>query len=194
MGTNVNVATTTTSGNAQALNTTNVQFFRGSAAGANGFFYYARVATPDAGYGTGATGARMFIGLTDQTYGTMTNSDTVVAGNFAGFQYSTNRGDTTLQFIRRDGTNAQVTVNTTLSFGAAAQQNHVFDLYLFTAPQGGTVFWRVDDLTAGTTQEGNVTTNLPTAATAMRAGLGIQTLTTTARNLRMQKMYVESDR
>jgi len=197
MGAGLNIATTAVSGNNPSLATANL-FFRGSAAGSNGFFFFARVGTPDANYGAGATGTRAFVGLTDQTIATMTASDAPIAGNFIGFQYSTNRADTAWKVIRRDGTTTAAATATTALVGAAGQQNHTYDLYLFTPGFGqtgaGTIFWRADDLVGGTTSEGSFTTTLPTNTVAMKAGIGVQTLTTTIRNLVMSKIYLESDR
>lgn len=173
-----------TAGVTQATN----QWFRGSATGSNGYFYVGRVSVPDASYGAGATGTRIWIGLSSQTSLTMTNADNPV-GDYSGFQYSTNRGDANWQFMTKNNTTQNV-VNTTLTFTA----QKVYDFYVYTPPQGTTVFWRVDNLTDGTTQEGSTATNLPTNNTAMRAGVGIQTLTTTARNIRVNKQYVEADR
>jgi hypothetical protein len=173
-----------TAGVTQAAN----QWFRGSAAGSNGYFYVGRVSVPDASYGAGATGSRIWVGLSSQTTATMTNADNP-AGDYNGFQYSTNRGDANWQFITKNNVTQNV-VNTTLAFTA----QKVYDFYVYTAPQGTTVYWRVDNLTDGTTQVGSTATNLPTTTTAMRAGAGIQTLTTTARNIRVNKQYVEADR
>jgi len=128
----------------------------------------------------------------------MTASDAPIAGNFIGFQYSTNRADTAWKVIRRDGTTTAAATATTALVGAAGQQNHTYDLYLFTPGFGqtgaGTIFWRADDLVGGTTSEGSFTTTLPTNTVAMKAGIGVQTLTTTIRNLVMSKIYLESDR
>lgn len=174
-----------TAGVAEAL----TQHYRGSVAnGSNGFFYVARLGLPDANYGAGATGARIWTGLTSGTAASMTNADNP-AGNYAGFQYSTNRGDTAWQFVSKDNVTQSTPVAT-----LAIAQNKVYDFYIYTPPQGTTVYWRIDNITDGTTQEGTTTTNLPINSTAMRAGTSLQTLTTTIRNIRVLKHYVESDR
>jgi hypothetical protein len=181
--------TSNTSGNASYVGQTTAQWFRGNTSGSNGFFYVARLYYPDANYGAGATGSRIWTGLTSAALGTtMTNSDNP-AGNFAGFQYSTNRGDVNWQFMTKDNTTQNV-INTTMAFTV----NKLYDFYVYTAPQGATVFWRIDNLTDGTTQEGSTTNNLPTSTVALRAVSQLQTLTTTSRDFRLAKMYVESDR
>ncbi len=187
-GFSTNFATAATANDTAGVSEAATMHFRGSTPGSNGFFYVARLGLPDANYGTGATGARIWTGLTSGTAASMTGADNP-AGSYAGFQYSTNRGDTAWQFITKDGTTQSTPVAT-----LAIAQNKVYDFYVYTPPQGTTIYWRIDNLTDGTTQEGSTTTNLPVAATALRAGSLLQTLTTTARNIRVMKHYVESDR
>lgn len=184
-----NFATAATANDTAGIAEATQQHYRGSVAnGANGFFYVARLGLPDANYGSGATGARIWTGMTSGTAGSMTAGDNP-AGDYAGFQYSTNRGDTAWQFISKDNTTQSTPVST-----LAVAQNKVYDFYVYVAPQGGTVYWRIDNISDGTTQEGSTTTNLPRTTIAMRAGTSLQTLTTTARNIRVMKHYVESDR
>jgi hypothetical protein len=184
-GFSTNFATAATANDTAGVAETVVQHYRGSVAnGSNGFFYVARVGFPDATY----TGNRFFTGLTTQTIATMTNSDTP-AGDYAGFQFSTTRADTGFRFITRDNTTTSTGVNT-----LAIAQNKVYDFYIYTPPQGTTIYWRVDNITDGTTQEGSTTTNLPRNNQPMRAGSGLQTTTATARNFRVLKHYIESDR
>ncbi|HRJ91414.1 MAG TPA: hypothetical protein PLU21_04380, partial [Candidatus Saccharibacteria bacterium] len=74
--------------------------------------------------------------------------------------------------------------------------NKVYDLYTFTPPypNNGTIFWRIDNVTDGTTQEGSTSSNLPAGATSMRVGIGIETEEAVAKQLRIQRMYIETDR
>jgi hypothetical protein len=181
--------TTNTAGSVSTIGQNLVQWIRGSTAGSNGFFYVARLLYPDASYGAGATGARIWNGLTNQAIGNiMTNTDNP-AGNYAGFQYSTNRGDVNWQFMTKDNV-TQNPINTNMAFTIGK----LYDFYIYTPPQGTTIYWRIDNLTDGTTQEGNTAANLPTSTVAMRALASLQTLTTTGRNWRMAKIYVEADR
>lgn len=185
----MNFATNATNGDTSGISQTNTQWFRGSTTGSNGFFYVARVGTPDAGgYGAGATGSRIWSGLTNNTAATMTSSDNP-ANHYVGFQYSTNRGDANWQFMTKDGA-TQNLIDTTMAFAASK----VYDFYIYTPPQGASVYWRIDNLTDGTTVEGTTAANLPGDATAMRAVVGVRTLTGTARNIRVAKIYVEADR
>jgi hypothetical protein len=185
----MNFATANTAASASGIYQTNTQWIRGSTSGANGFFFVSRIGTDPAGYGSGATGGRVYVGLTDQTTSAMTNSDNP-AGNYAGFQYSTARADTNWQFITKNAVTQNI-VNTTLPMTA----NKLYDVYIYTAPQGASIFWRIDNLTDGTTQEGSTATNLPVNTISMRGQAYVQNLgTVAAKNLRVAKIYIEADR
>lgn len=177
-----NFATSTTANDTAGTSSTNVMFFRGSQAGANGFFFNARVGMVD------NASVRLFTGLSNQTIATTVGNDNPT-GHHVGFQYSTNRGDTAWQFESRDGTNQNVT-NT----GITASTGKVYDMYFYCKPQCTEIFWRIDNITDGTTAEGSTSTRLPGASTALRIVHGVATQTTAAKHYRMQRIYVESDR
>ncbi len=177
-----NFATSTTANDEAGTSSTNVAFFRGSTAGANGFFYYARVGVVD------TTSITVYSGMADQTIATMVGADNP-AGNHVGFQFSTGRGDTNWQFETRDGTTQNV-VNTGLAFTA----NKVYDLMFTCTKRCASITWEIRNVTDGTSAMGTTSNNLPTAGTALRMVLGVETETTAARNIRMQQLYVEADR
>ncbi len=164
-----------------------------TATDAAGFFYYARLALTDSTYDqtTATTGSRIFVGLTNQTMAAMVGADNPT-GTYCGFMRRSVNGaaqDTNWQFVTKDGTTLNA-IDTTLVF--AAQK--VYDYYIFCPPGGAYVGWRIDNVTDGTTQEGSTTSNLPTADTYLRAGFQLATINATARNIRMQRVYIESDR
>lgn len=184
-----NFATAATGNDTAGISQTNTQMFRGSVSGgANGFFVVTRAGFPDANYGAGATGARFWTGLTNQTAVNATSGDNP-AGHYAGFMYSTNRPDTNFQFMTEDNVTQNI-INTGMAFTVGK----VYDFYIYTPPTGTTVYWRIDNLTDGTSQEGSTTNNLPGTTTSMRSVTSIRTLTTTARNIRVAKTYTEADR
>ena len=188
-GYTTNFATAAVAADTAGISQTNTQLYRGSVSGgANGFFFVSRAGFPDANYGVGATGSRTWVGLTDQVAATANALDNA-AGNYAGFMYSTNRGDTNWQFTTKNNA-TQNLINTGMAFAV----NRVYDFYVYTPPLGTIVYWRIDNLTDGTTFEGNTAVNLPTATVSMRSVLNIRTLTTTARNMRVAKIYTEADR
>lgn len=189
LGYGQNFATGATAGNAAGATTTTNMVCRGTLAnGSNGFFFLARLAFPDANYGTGATGARIFVGLTDQTMANMATSDNP-AGHRVGFAFNTALNDTNWMLTSKDNT-----TETRTSSGVAFTTGAMIDFYLYCPPLGTSVMWRIDNLNAGTTAEGTITATLPGASTMLKGGFNIATLTTTARNVRMNRIYLESDR
>jgi hypothetical protein len=155
--------------------------------GNGGFFCVQRLFFPDANYGTGATGARMFVGVTSNTLAVAVGADNPT-GSRMGFSFSTNRGDTNWQFSTKDGTTENL-----IDTGMAFTVNVLYDFYVTMLEDGINCFWRIDDLTNSVTHEGTTTANLPASSTYMRGGFQIATLTTTARNVRMKKIYIETD-
>ena len=193
IGSSTNFVTATNNLNAVGLIESAATHFRGSTVNsANGFFYVARLGLPDTTFNTTA---RTFTGLTDATIvNTMTGSDTPT-GNYAGFRLSTTAADTSWKFVTSNGT-----TTSTPAASVAATSGHVYDLYIYSPTYSSgasiaTMYWRVDDLTTGTTVEGSSTTNLPTASVALRVDTAVAATTTgTAHNLRVLKHYVEADR
>lgn len=177
-----NFATAATALDNAGTSTNIASFLRGSTNGANGFFYYARIGVVN------NTNVRLFSGLSNQTIGTMTDSDNP-SGHYAGFQFSNNRGDTNWQFVTKDNSTQNV-----VDTGMAANTSTVYDTYVYCTPQCDSLTWRIVDITNDTRTEGTVSSDLPGATTAMRGIVGVGATTTTAVNIRMQRMYIESDR
>lgn len=199
MGSMSNIATGTTANTGAGFQTVNLQYFRGTGGNnADGFFYAARVnfsgntAMALANYTNTTTGARFYAGVASiniQGTSSMTASDNP-SGSYAGFQFSAVR-DTNgnFRYITKDGTNQNV-----VDTGVALAVSKTFDFYSYCAPGGTTAYWRIDNLTDGTSTEGNTASSLPAAATGMRAGVALAPLSTTAIHYRFQRMYVETDR
>lgn len=173
-----------TAGTGQALAPLNLA---SSVIAGGGFFFVTRLWFPDANYGAGATGARFFVGATDQTMAVSVGADNP-AGNRMGFALSTNLAETNWMFTTKNGTTED-----RVSTGMAFAVNKLYDFFIFMRPGDTTVDWRVDNLTDGTTAEGSTSTFLPGSSIYMRAGFQIATLTTVARNVRMKKIYIETD-
>lgn len=188
-----NFASAASAGATCGTGNANLNFVRGSVSGANGFFFNARLAFPDASYNeTGAsTGSRIFVGMTDQTMATSVGSNNP-AGNRFGFSrlhVNASTTDTNWQITSRDGA-TEFRVDTGCQFDV----QKVYDFYFFCAPQGSEISWRIDNVTDNTSFEGSVTSNLPLNTQIMRAGFQLQTVNATSRNIRMQRVYIESDR
>lgn len=176
-------------GNTAGTGDTTLRWLRGSQVGSNGFLFRRRLCFPDAGYGAGATGSRVFVGLTSGVMSASVATDDPGVST-CGFVYSTNRGDTNWQVSHASGVSGQTLLDTGIPFTAG----HVYDFGFGCAPQGGTIYWRVKDITAGTVASGSFTTALPNAGVVMRAGHQIATLTTTARNVGLMSGYCRSGR
>lgn len=166
---------------------------RGSTLGANGFFYNARLAYPDSSYNeTGAsTGTRTFVGLTNQAL-TVSSSADNPAGHYCGFMRrhtDTGEKDTNWKFVSKNNVD-QIIVDTGLEF----LPEKVYDFYIFCSPQGNEIHWRIDNITDGIIRDGSVTDNLPGNNIYMRGVLSLQTVNAVIRNIRMQRVYMESDR
>ncbi len=159
---------------------------------AGGFFFNARLAFPDTSYDeTGAsTGTRIFVGLTDQTLVNSVSSDDP-AGTRVGIQRLHVNGSTTDTnwFITTKDTSEERT-----DTGMVFTPECVYDFYLFCPPDGSSVGWRIDNVTLGTSTDGEVTSQLPTEGTYMRGGFQLLSINAVTRNIRMQRVYIESDR
>lgn len=169
-------------------------FVRGTGPGdACGFFYYCRVAYPDSSYNTtgASTGSRTFLGLTNQTMAASVASDDP-SGHYCGFFRCSATGGlnhTNWQFATKN--NITLTLQDT---GLEFLPEKVYDAYVFCAPGASEIGWRIDNVTDGTSFEGSQTLTLPDQSTYLRAGIQLQTINATARNIRMQRIYIESDR
>jgi hypothetical protein len=178
-----NFATAATSGDDAGTSSANTAAFRGSTAGANGFFYMARVGIVD------ATNIRIFSGMADQTVSTMVSADNP-AGNYVGFQISNpSYIGSNWQFVTKDNT-TQNRVDSGFVYAA----NKVYDLYFMCTKQCAAITWEIRNVTDGTSAAGTTSSNLPTTTAALRMVLGVESETTAAKNIRMQQMYFESDR
>jgi hypothetical protein len=189
-----NIVTAATANATAGTGTASTLFLRGSVPnGASGFFYCARLAFPDASYNQTAatTGTRIFVGLTNQTMALSVGADNPT-GHFCGFFRRHVNGaaqDTNWQFATKDGATLSL-ADTGLAFTAGK----LYDFYIFCAPTGNIVYWRVDNVTDNTTAEGSTSNNLPGNTQLMRAGYQLATINAVARNTMIQRIYVETDR
>lgn len=171
--------------------------WRGATLGkSNGFFLAQRLAFPDAAYtqsGVG-TGSRIFAGVTSLALSAQVVTDSPVASYIGLVRYHTDAGrqDANWQVISKDGTTQSI-----LDTGMLFRPLCVYDIYLFAPPASDRVYWRVDNITTGETAEGvliSPATVLPAALTLLRAGFQVYSVDAVVRNVRMQRLYCESDR
>ena len=163
-----------------------------SVADASGFFFNTRLAFPDTNYDEvgASTGTRIFVGLTNQTMAVSVGSNDPVGTRIGFSRLHVNGSTTDTNWFLTSKNASEDRIDTGLVFTPEC----VYDFYLFCPPDGSFIGWRVDNITLGTSQEGTTTTELPTAGTYMRAGFQLQTVNAVARNIRMQRVYIESDR
>ena len=175
-----------TAGNTAGTGSNTTSYYRGSTVGSNGFFFQARLMFPNAT----STGLRAFVGFTSGTMAASVSADNP-AGSGIGWQYSTSRADTGWKFMSDNATTQTVT-STILPMSVG----DIFDFFIYCPPfpNNGTVYYRIDNITQGTTAEGSTTLTLPIGTTALRAGFQISNVTASARDVRMSRVYVETDR
>jgi hypothetical protein len=189
-----NVATTTnqTLGiKAAAADTLN--YWIGNAAGLGGFFYAARFIVelyP-------ASTVRIFAGLVASSSTYVVASDTVI-NNTCGLWHDTtdpSTGAGAFNFVTR---NTATTTKQQITLSNAIAEGNGYDFYMFCAPNGSTIYWRLDDIVNAVTYEGNTGTTLPTNTAfmgpqcAMSNGTANTTVTTSA--IGIAGVYTEADR
>ncbi len=186
LGYMANQVTGATAGNTAGSGSNTAPYYRGSQVGSNGFFMQARMGFPTAT----STGARYFVGFTSGTMAASVSADNP-AGSGIGWQYSTTRGDTGWKFMTDNGT-TQTVSSTVLPFAV----NEVMDFFIYCPPypNNTVIYYRIDNITQGTTAEGTATSTLPAGTTAMRAGFQMSNVSAAAKNIRMSRFYVETDR
>jgi hypothetical protein len=186
LGYMANQVTGATAGNTAGTGSNTAPYFRGSQVGSNGFFMQARMGFPTAT----STGARYFIGFTSGTMAASVSADNP-AGSGIGWQYSTTRADTGWKFMTDNGT-TQTVSSTMLPFAV----NEIMDFFIYCPPypNNDIIYYRIDNVTQGTTAEGTTSATLPAGNTALRAGFQMSNVSAAAKNIRMSRFYVETDR
>lgn len=165
-------------------------FWLGNAAGLGGFFFHSRFIVE---LWPAAT-VRLFVGLSDQATA-VTTSDTY-AGNLCGLSHITTDAATVLKFATRNGTTA-TTTNITLTTALAAGQ--AFDFYMYAPPNSTTLYYRLDDINAGTTlTDTSTTATLPTSTAFMGPQVTMSNGTANTAGgvtaIGIQEIYVESSK
>jgi len=178
-----NIATASTSG-AQAYVSGTKAFYRTQATTTyyGGFSYYSKFYLPDASY---PNNTYLFAGMSSSIVDSLNAGVGQGAGeSLAAFQWATTGN---WQFTTAGST------TTTVATSIPVTAQHIYECFIWCANAGTTVYWQINDLTAGTSNTGTVTTSLPTSGVAMAAGVGLETNTTTARNIQLERVFVRSD-
>lgn len=185
-----NVVTTTNQTLGVHTVTAQKSFWRGNAAGLGGFNFHCRFAI---GLWPAAT-VRLFVGLSDQNTSPVA-SDTL-AGNCCGLWHDTTEAASVLNFVTRNGTTATKAAITLAANLAAGQ---CFDFYMWAAPNGSAIFYRLDELNTGTTLvDTSTTTTIPSSTAFMGPTLqmsnGTANVTVATTAMEVMAFSCQSDR
>jgi hypothetical protein len=147
-------------------------------------FFFARIQSDTASVSV----LRYYVGLTDQTGSTVVTTNDP-SGSRSGFAFIP--GDSNWMFENKAGGTVD-----RADTGIAVATSKVYDFYLYNPPMGGTVSWRIDNLTDGTSGMGAGSTSLPTSSVALKACLGSYKTSTNGQfnGMAIQKVYVEVPR
>lgn len=162
-----------------------LQFYRGDAAGRAGFFYVARFVID-----TVQTNMRWFVGL--ESAGTVignVNPSTLL--NIIGFGIDS--GQTTVRFFNNDGAGAAIATDMGASFPAATA-GVVYEIRIFSPPNGSAIYYSIERLDSAALSEGNVTTDIPANTTLLSPQIWMNNGTTAAAvAIAIVSQYIETD-
>jgi len=181
------VFTSATGANTMNSLRTEAMFFRGAVTGMGGFFFFCRF-----GFTTYTVGDRLFVGLCVDTTALLT-ADPSTKLNLLGF--ALDGADTAISFMHNDGTGTAT--KDAIAGQPALANNNVYDAFIFCKPNDTTVYYRLDDLSAGTTIiDTSTSTDLPVNTTMLigtcaigsgaNAGAGVAAIG-------LNRMYIETD-
>lgn len=181
-----NFATSATAGNASGFRDATPSFFRGSAAGQGGFWFWARFAIA-----TSLAGGQFIVGFANNTAalaGEPSALDSVL-----GVGYDST--DTNLVFMRRTGTGTVQKVDLGI---AKTNTTDVFDLTMWSAPNGSSIGVRIRRYTAenapSTLLDTSYTTDIPAATVFLSRHFQTRNGTTAAAtSVDLMRMYTQSD-
>jgi len=188
-----NVAATTNQVLGVRMSTTaEMCYLRGNVAGTGGFFYFSRFRLT---YPASTT--RLFTGLQGvSATSTIADTDTRT-GNYCGLQRITtdpSTGSGALNFVAQE---ASTKTTMAINLGAdLVSSSPLLDFYMYCPSNGGTIFFRLDDVTNGVTYTNSTTANLPTATVMMSplclASNGTANVTVGTVAMSIYRIYVES--
>ena len=175
---------TSAAANAYAGSYVGSNTFREGSATGNGYLVWGITMTPDASYGSGATGVVINLGAMDQAGGTVNGNRP--SARCAMLQYNTNQSDTNWQLLVHNGTTL-----TTVDTGCAFAAEGIW-LWAIHVPRGGSATYAyVKNLVTGSS--GSATASATSGSTALYfMPTWICTLTTTARNIRFVSAYLRA--
>lgn len=163
-----------------------LQVWRGNAAGRGGFFYTVRF-----GLSTLAAGNRAFVGLSS-SIANPTNVDPLTSPTIGRVGVAINLNTGNWNFV----TNAVGAVPTVTPLGATMPVNNtdLYELVLHSAPNGTVIGWRVTNISTGAQVSGSAAANIPTNTTFLAPQFWLtNNATAAAAILDFSSWYLESD-
>lgn len=161
---------------------TELMYQLGGTVGQGGFLFYTRC-----GFDVWTNGSRFFAGLA--TASTVISADPSALNNTVGFCVDA-ADNGAISFLTRN------TGATKASTGFTITSNKGYDLYMFCAPNGSSVGWRIVDITTGTEASGTATLTLPVGTTMLTANVltsNAALTPATSVQLGLNRIYVETD-
>lgn len=181
------VFTVATGANLQNSLRTENMFFRGSTSGMGGFFAFFRM-----GFTTYTAGDRCFVGLATDTTALLT-ADPSSKFNLCGFGFDA--ADSAFTFIHNDGSGTAP--KEPIAGQPALASGNAYDFYIWCKPNDTTVYFRMDDITAGATIiDTSVSVDLPVATIMLNAVAGMGSGANAGAGVAgfgLNRIYVETD-
>ncbi len=180
------MSTGATAGALAGIRGNTLTFTRGGGAGIGGFTVVHRFALSGL-----QAGMRVFVGILDSV-GAPTNIDpvTTTTPGGVGLAINTNSGNWNLV------NNITATARTSLGLGANFPVNNstVYELTLFSAPNGSAINYRITNLSSAISVSGSLTTNIPASTTFMTPAIwATNNATAAAVTIDFISTYVETD-
>lgn len=156
---------------------------RGGAAGEGGFRLYFRFSTPI----TNAT-TRCFFGIqaAPATWTGTPNVDPTSKLDLIGIGFEANNGDANLQIIKNDGSGTGT--KTDLGSNFVISNTAIWEATFIAAPNSSSIDYKITNLETGNVATGNLSSDLPTATTAL-ASIAIINNGSTASAVRLKLFY-----
>lgn len=174
-----------TAGSSAGTRNNAAQFYRGNAAGRGGFLFVARF-TLD----TVQSGMRWFVGMVNAT-AVIGNVNPSTLTNMFGFGIDASQ--TTVRFFYNDGAGTASSVDLGVNFPATTV-DVVYEIRLFSAPNGSDIFYSIERLDSAQFSEGSVNTDIPANTTLLSPQVWINNgATAAAVGIGIVNLYIETD-
>lgn len=176
------LGTGTVAGNTSGVRDPAAYYHRGSAAGRGGWFLACRFAVE-----VFASDIQALIGFTAAT--TALAGEASAYTNMAGI--GKDSADSNWQFMHNDASGTATKINTTIAVNAT----DVLDFFCFAPPNSSSIFFELRNaMTGALLASATATTDLPVNTTMLTARASLRAPTSvTARQLSINKMYIETD-